>query len=272
MLHWTNFRTDARRYLGRFQEEFASGDNNRLKYAVLELRMAMEALTYARAMAYKKEFPPHEYGTWQPQKVMAVLLEFDPMADRNTSLAYGREEEGRPPREMKMLGSESVLNMAVLKKHYHALGSYLHVQNMKQVRAGKPLDFDKIRSRCGEIATIVREVLESRVFNITMGRFSTLPACDRCGNPIRKRLPRGQNEALVKCYECVASYTLVDKGKEQVEWNPHQQEVECANDACKRTSAIWSREITFGRGWTCPDCGGKNTFVYGLQHSPRAET
>ena len=101
MLHWTNFRTDARRHLRRFQEEFASCDNNRLKYAVLELRMAMEALTYARAMAYKKEFPPQEYGTWQPQKVMTVLLNFDPMADRNTCLAYGREEEGRPPREWK---------------------------------------------------------------------------------------------------------------------------------------------------------------------------
>ena len=269
MLHWTSFRTDARRHLNRFQEEFVSGDNNRLKYAALELRMAMEALTYARAMAYKKEFPPDEYGTWQPQKVMAVLLEFDPMADRDTSLAYGREEkEGSPPREWKRLGSETVLNMAALKKHYHALGSYLHVQNMKQVRSGKPLDFDKIRSRCETIAAMVREAVESRVFNITLGRFFMLPACDGCGNPIRKRLPHGQNETPVKCYECPASYTLVDIGNGQIEWKLDQEEVECASDACKRTIPIWSRQIEIGHSWTCPGCRGQNTVVFGLQHSP----
>jgi len=29
-------------------------------YSVLELRMAMEALTYDRAQGYKEEFPPSE--------------------------------------------------------------------------------------------------------------------------------------------------------------------------------------------------------------------
>ncbi len=133
MLARTRFRTDARRHLKRFQEDFVSGDNERLKYAMLELRMAIEALTYDRAIAYKKEFPPDEYETWQPQKVMAGLLEMDPMADRSRSLSYSREEtEGSPPREWKRLGSEPVFNTAALKKHYHALGSYLHVQNMKR--------------------------------------------------------------------------------------------------------------------------------------------
>lgn len=48
-----DYRNDARKYLKRCEEELMTGENERLKYAVLELRMAMEALTYDRALAYK---------------------------------------------------------------------------------------------------------------------------------------------------------------------------------------------------------------------------
>ena len=263
-----NYRNDARKHLKRFEEEFGSRDNDRLKYAALELRMAMEALTYDRALAYKDEFPPNEYETWQPRKLMAVLLDINPMADQDSSLRFGVEEEySVPAPAMRSLGSEKVLNMATLKKHYDALGSYLHVQSMKQVRAGKLLDFGKMRSRCETIAVIVREVLSSPVFNITLGSFATL-SCKKCGKPIRKRLPHGQSETRAECYECDASYTLVDKGNGQVEWKPHRQEVECANNGCDRKILVWLREIAISKSWTCPDCKGRNTFAIGVRHEP----
>ena len=239
-----------------------------MKYAALELRMAMEALTYDRALAYKDEFPPNEYATWQPRKLMSVLLDIDPMADQDSSLRFGVQEKySVPAPAMRSLGSEKVLNMATLKKHYDALGSYLHVQSMKQVRTGKLLDFGKMRSRCETIAVIVREVLSSSVFNITLGSFSTLP-CMECGKPIRKRLPHGQSEVGAECYECDASYTLVGKGTGQVEWKPHQQEVECANNGCDRKIIVWLREIAIREFWTCPDCKGRNTFDFGVRYAP----
>ena len=43
MIDCNIFRNDAQKHLKRFEEEFGSGDNDRLKYAALELRMAMEA-------------------------------------------------------------------------------------------------------------------------------------------------------------------------------------------------------------------------------------
>lgn len=119
-----NYRNEARKYLKRSKEELDTGDNERLKYAALELRMAMEALTYDRAFAYKDEFPPDEYETWQPIKVMSVLLEIDPTTDKNSSIAFGLEERpGVPASVMQSLGEEKVLNMATLKSHYSALGS-----------------------------------------------------------------------------------------------------------------------------------------------------
>jgi len=261
-----NYRSDARRYLNRCQEELQTGDHERLKYAVLELRMAMEALTYDRALAYKDEFPPTEYETWQPRKVMSVLLDIDPNADKDSSLAVGIEKEySVPPPAMNSLGSEKVLNMSTLKKHYDALGSYLHIQSIKQVRAGKSLNFGKIRSRCEEIAAFIEAVLSSRVFNVTLGSFATLD-CMKCGKPIRKRIPYGHEAVHAQCYECCASYTIVNIGDGQVKWKPEQREVECVNGNCKCKIFVWFREMEVGRCWICPNCNGVNTFALGIHY------
>lgn len=261
-----NYRNDARRYLMRSEEELGTGDDERLKYAVLELRMALEALTYDRALAYKVEFPPTEYETWQPRKVMTVLLDIDPTADKDSSLAFGIEEEyGVPAPVMRSLGSEKVLSMAILRKHYDALGSYLHVQSMKHSRAGKSLDFGKIRSRCEEIAAFINAVLSSSVFHVTLGSFATLD-CMECGKPIRKRIPHGKEAVCAECYECCASYTIIDKGNGQVEWQPQQHEIECANGDCKQKILVWHHEMEIGRCWICLSCNGWNTFALGIRY------
>ena len=136
-----DYRNLARQHLKHSEEQLAKGTDESLKYAALELRMAMEALTYDRAAAYKDEFPPKEYETWQPRKVMAVLLEIDPMTDKDSSIAIGSEEQyGVPAPKMTSLGTEKVLGLKTLKWHYDALGSYLHIQSLKSVRSGKTIN------------------------------------------------------------------------------------------------------------------------------------
>lgn len=61
-----NFRHLAREALARARAELASEASSRLKFAALELRMAIESVTYERALSYKDEIPPSEYRTWQP--------------------------------------------------------------------------------------------------------------------------------------------------------------------------------------------------------------
>ena len=43
-----NFRSIAKKAVKKAKEELASNDDERIKYAVLELRLAMEAITYDR--------------------------------------------------------------------------------------------------------------------------------------------------------------------------------------------------------------------------------
>jgi hypothetical protein len=269
-----NYRNEARGFLKRAEEELETKNDQRLKHAALELRMAMEAITYDRALAYKDEFPPSEYETWQPKKVMLVLLEIDPTADKNSSLAIGIEEEyGKPAPNMQALGSEKVLNMATLKEHYDALGSYLHMPTIKHICTGKSQNFDKVRARCEEITAFIREVLSSSVFNVTLGNFATMD-CVECNKPIRKRIPHEKPKVLAECSsgnECSATYIILDKENGQVEWQPQQHEIECANNDCKRKIVVWQREIEIGRCWTCPECKGRNTFSLGVRFEPNSK-
>jgi len=224
----------------------------------------MEAITYDRAQAFKDEFPKSEYDTWQPKKIMSVLLEIEPTTDRDSSLAYGIEDEsGVPTTKMKALGSEVVLNMATIRKHYDALGSYLHIPTIKSAVRGKQVDPERLRERCDEIKCYLEKVLSSPVFNITLGTFSTLE-CMECGNKLRKRIPHGAGTFDVECFSCDASYSVnyIDDGS--ATWNPKQQEIKCANQKCGKTIVVWERELCLGRHWHCSECNGDNTITLGL--------
>ena len=259
-----NYRSIAREHLKEATEQLETGEDSALKYAALELRMAMEAVTYDRAAAFKEEFPTEEYDTWQPKKVMTVLLEIEPMADKDSTLAFGLEEEyGVPAKHMTSLGTETVLNMGVLKKHYDALGSFLHILTIKSTKAGKTVNHVKLRKRCEDIKLYLDKVLSSPVFNSTFGVFASIE-CAECGKKIRKRIPQGENTIHVECPNCDASYRVSSSGANQYTWSPMQQEIECANKACTKNIILWEREIRLGAKWTCPNCKGSNSFALGI--------
>jgi hypothetical protein len=267
-----DYRNDARGYLKSASEELASAVDGRVAYAALDLRKAMEAITYDRALAYKSEIPPSEYATWQPKKVMTMLIDIDPAADMDSTLAVGIEDEpGVQAEDLTMLGSETVLNMATLRRHYDALGSYLHVPTLKQAMEGKVPNPERLRERCTEIGLFLERVLASPIHNITLGEFATM-ACMECGEPVRKRIPRQQGAVQAECFGCHASYTITDDGGGKVKWVPHQHEIACANASCKKEIVVWQHELEIGRCWTCPDCLGRNVLVLGVRHDVAQKT
>lgn len=262
----SDYRGEARRQLKRARDELASGEDQRIKYAALELREAMESLTYDRALAYRDDFPPSEYETWQPKKVMAVLLEIDPNADKDSTLAFGEEPSpGETPAVMHLLGTEKVLNMKTLKKHYDALGSYLHVPTLKQRQNGKNIDYGALRKRCEEIAVLIEDVLKSPVFNSTLGIYATA-GCMQCGKPVRKKWPDGRTKIKAKCFECGADYLVEDVGNQQCRWEPDRVDLACANQECGAIINPFRSEIEQGKGWECRDCGGRNELRLSIVH------
>lgn len=249
------YRDRARRALVRARRELHSSDDERLPYAVLELRFAMEAITYDRAQAFKEELPYEEYSTWQPRKVVAVLAAIDPSIMKTSTLSIGLEDQpGVPSANMKPLGTEFVLTAEDIKDHYDALGSGLHIPTMAQFQNGKLPDPGKLRARCDEVVSVIERVLSSQVYNSDF-KISIQIDCFRCNEKIRRRMPPGTKSLKVTCFECKAEYVVTEDPDNQVKWSPVAHEVPCGNKDCKAKVALWPDQLKPGANWKCEECG-----------------
>ncbi len=259
-----DYRGHARQALQWAQQELQSDDDVRLRSAALQLRMAMEALTYDRFQVYADEVPPESYATWQPKRVMQLLLEIDAGADTESSLAVGLEETyDVPAGVMTGLGTEKVLSLAAIKKHYDALGSYLHMPTWKQMQDGKPLNATKLKARCLQIAADLEKIFASPVWNIRFAVMSRTD-CIYCGRPMHKRCPKDGDSAEVKCFECGAFYRLTLVGDHQVRWEPLQTKVSCLTEGCDHTFILGNHEIKRGTNWSCPKCSQRYKIDYAV--------
>ncbi|MGY2987220.1 hypothetical protein [Bradyrhizobium sp. USDA 4508] len=249
-----DYRNRAHRALERARAELASNDDERLPYAVLELRFAMEAITYDRAQAFRDELPYEEYRTWQPKRVVAVLAGIDPSIVKSSTIRFGLEDQsGAPSTNANTLGTECVLSAEDIKGHYDKLGSRLHIPTISQFQDGRLPDPIAVRAQCDEVLSIVDLVLSSKVWNSTLGLFSQIN-CMRCDKPLRRRMPVGGTSLHVQCFDCKADYT-VEQDDGEIRWSPKMDEAPCANVNCTREIALWPDQLKPGTYWTCKDCG-----------------
>ncbi|HUY90517.1 MAG TPA: hypothetical protein VMV10_17400, partial [Pirellulales bacterium] len=97
------------------------GDEDRLRYACLELRMAIEHLFYDLLPRYADEVPTDMARRWQPQKVIEVLTDCDPFVQNDCKIAFGSHQSGAAV----VLESKGV-SKSLIKSYWHKLGSFLH--------------------------------------------------------------------------------------------------------------------------------------------------
>jgi hypothetical protein len=224
-----------------------------LRYAALEIRMAMEALTYERAQSYEDQLPKNVYGTWQPRKLMQLLLDINPDADQGGTIRIDPQSApDAPATEFIEMGTETALTMADLKRHYDAIGSYLHMPTVTQLVSANRDDEARLRKRLKELVAIVEKVLASTLWNFTWGNHSSFE-CRRCQQTIRKRLKTDADEMDVVCRECGAPYKL-KREDDGILWYPQMAKVECSGARCGSVHWLWDDEITINRSWRCEGC------------------
>lgn len=253
----------ARHATARAKDLLDSAEDDKLRYAALELRLAMEALTYDRARVYAEEIPPEELGTWQPDKVMRLLLEIEPSADSSYTVRFGKEPyPGGVPENMHVLGTDTVFSLAKLRKHYHAVGSLLHMPTMAQVEGDQWPNWAKWRKRLGDIAEELTKSLNSSVRNFAPANFSTF-ACRRCEKPIRKRIPHDQKPLIATCFSCGAMYRLAQEDDDgTVWWKPLVEKISCTNPECGEVFMIWHDQIRAGQRGKCKKCARTYLIAY----------
>ncbi|WP_085034934.1 hypothetical protein [Ensifer aridi] len=205
------------------------------------------------------------------KKLLLTLLEIDPTADKDSTLEVGAEEEfGVEAPVMSSFGTETVLNLGLLKKHYDAMGNYLHVPTLRQAENSPPSPA-KLRQRCADVLDYLEKVLASPVWNVNFGHFASFE-CHLCGTKIRKRFPPGKAKVTAECFECPATYTVTDLGEGNINSQLGLQDVPCGNRECEHIARTLLKKVKAGFSWLCPACGGKNVLVLTVRHEPIVET
>jgi hypothetical protein len=261
-----NYRGEARACLQRAKVELSRPDDAGLRYAALELRGAIEALTYDRALSYLVDLSSKDRKQWRPEELMKSLCEVDQNADRSYTLSVGVEPApGERPHVMHSLGRETAFNLAEIRTHYQSISGYLHTQ--------KPIDqesqsFETLREHCAKVSLLVEQALGSPISNMRLARRVPI-ACD-CGETFRRHIPQGQSEVRAKCPKCTRQYVFT-QADDVVRWECMDVDRRCVKPDCDGLKVFPSDRIEVGTEWKCDICKGSNVLTkMWLYHPPRA--
>lgn len=272
-----DFRSLARSHLADAKRCMAEEDDRHLYYAALELRKCMEALIYEVSKSYSDDLPVEDYSTWQPGRLLAMLIEIDPMADKTGELRMAREGD-EEPKVWRSLGTDKRLQLSEIKNNYDALGSYLHILTIHQLWKGKSQKVDRLKSRCEALVERIDEVLSARLWNFNLNNTATLN-CGNCGEPIKRRLgrlkgpstPGDADSIVVNCFHCPASYKLSLADEGGVFWEEELEDVGCPHEGCENTMGVWKRDVRGGVKVKCRGCGKVSMFGLGIWALNEAE-
>ena len=247
-----DFRSLAKQALARAEAHISSGANEYLRYAALELRMCIEAITYDRAQGYEEVMPLDVIKTWQPQKLMKALVEIEPLTNEEPTVHF--LDESLPEPSWVLLGKEAIFSLQSIEEHIHPLGSFVHYPSLGQ--AAKGPNFQKMRRRCVEIAEHLEKVLASPVFNPVVLNVVEIP-CDECGSTVLKHMPHKVIESVAQCFGCKAEYRIF--ANEDGDYSSHRlgKKVPCPQQDCGGVMCISRESLKDGHEAACPICRSK---------------
>jgi hypothetical protein len=265
-----DFRNLARSHLANAKLCMAEADERYLFYATLELRKCIEAVIYETAKPYVDDISHDDFSTWQPGRLLAMLLEIDPMADRSGEVRLARED-GDEPQVWRSLGTDARLTLSEIRENYDALGFYLHTLTIHQLFNGKTQKLDRLKRRCDGLVVRLVEVLSQRIWNFNMTETATLD-CGECGAAIKRRIGKlnrsssegGEQNLTVNCFNCVASYQLSITDDGSVLWDEELEHFTCSHDGCEQRVGTWKRNIGPGTRVKCSKCEGVTVFGLGM--------
>jgi predicted RNA-binding Zn-ribbon protein involved in translation (DUF1610 family) len=248
----------------------ATGDDDDLTYACLELRKCLEAYAYDLLTGYLTEAPMRLIEkTWQADKVVKELLAIDPESAMSSTVNVQRSAtETEPAGRARKLGEDRRLSVDYVHKNFQALGSFLHAPMIRQSVASSEAQ----RKRAVEIRDTFSKLLApgriTAFFAVGMHRFN----CNDCGGPIARRAEFLLKGKPFECGNCGLPYDVELLEDEKVAIEPRYMLWDCPR--CQSHRKIFASRAKDGTDVTCPECKFPTTIrvqqqVY-IQHDPVA--
>jgi hypothetical protein len=186
-------------------KHLAGGGYDSLRYAVLELRYAIECLVYELLPGYEDELPDEVREAWRPSEILREMVSCNPGLPQTVSVAMGFERPDGTRGPAMHMGTQTGLTPSSLLKDYARLGHFLHAQKPD----GQPHDEAALRRSMEKVIgsleryrgdTIIANLAERHQFS-----------CHACGRKILRRPRAFDLNPFVRCpnKECRAIHERI---------------------------------------------------------------
>jgi hypothetical protein len=240
----------------RAKKLLATGDDSVLRYACLELRFCLEAVTYDKLRTYAKRLPKEVLDKWQPPQAVRALLEFEPLADQDFTLRFARESEpGVPTGEWKTLGTHRTFKLSWLRKTYNKLGNFLHVPTLASQAsgAGRLQRPETLRAELEAIVQtlepIVASTLDASLANVIDFK------CSGCGDLVLCNRDGVEKTRRAVCLNpnCGAEFAARQNEAGEITVSLMATLFPCGK--CGHETSIENRKLHIGYCFSCEKCG-----------------
>ena len=148
-----DFRQLAREHHDQAKNLLANENEYNLRYACLELRMCIEALTYEMLDVHLSEVSNRIMSQWQPKRVIDEILRVSPDADATRQIFLGPSDGSTPSSEegWQFMGEDRRLTAKWINKAYHALGNFIHLPTIAQLQDKKAHNVENMKRKTIEV-------------------------------------------------------------------------------------------------------------------------
>ena len=250
-----NYKQSARDHLANAKKHLETEGEPHARYACLELRMCIEALTYLNLEAYLHEVPNTVMKKWTPKQVIDELLAVDPHADQSAHISVGIEDTpGVPSKNMRYLGQDKRLSIKWANGAHNALSNFLHEPTISSYELGQVKQEHEMRTKANEFIEKLDTVASSPLWGSNFGMFTTF-SC-KCGFSIKRKTDFLTPGAIVACGDrnCGRQYVYTSDPDGSVRFVPDRSTYTCEN--CKQPQSVDSHELKKLPVLTC-SCGAK---------------
>lgn len=247
---------NRRQHLRRAQELLQTGQSENLKYAALELRLCLEAMTYDKLRSFEKYLSKSILErNWQPPQLLKAMTQLDGNADQSVSLYMGPPYvEGVKPKddEYQLVGEHKAFGHRWLSKNYNKLGSLLHVQSSSG-NGG-----DECREYLLALAAEIEEAQTGALLGMWFNQVISF-RCDLCQEvcTVSAYYARTMRRATCLNERCQLEYEASWEG-EQITLTPLIAKIQCKG--CGESIPVQQRHLAEGLTVACPACRSDHIF------------
>lgn len=245
---------DKELHLNRAMALLKSNSETDHIYACLELRFCIEAIVYQKLLHGIDGLPNSIIETWQPNKALKMLTEFDSLTGSNCVVEINLSNAKEPPKDgWLFLGEQKLPPVRWLNKNYNKLGSFLHLVEPKKAAVADSTD---VISEVLKIAEQLKKYINTNFLISFKG--VDIRKCPVCEQDIAFSLLKVKDGEVRKCsnHRCRALFTVkVDKTNNKVTFNCNTYDIKC--QCCNGSIIIPESTIRNLDVFDCGSCGSK---------------